>query len=141
MVACNLNPTEWRKNGSVVDHLLSLQQADGSFNYSTFQRSNPGYMTASAIIALLGKPFPLKPTEYFSLNESLSKPVQKPTQTPTPTPKISKPTLTPTPTPTLTPALTPTPAPARTPTPSKAPGFELPLLIGILAALSLRRRT
>ncbi len=73
IVACNGNPLEWKKNNvSVVNHLLSLQQPDGSFNYTTYQRSNPGYMTASAIMALLGKPFPIKPTkwEYLALNET-----------------------------------------------------------------------
>jgi|Deesub1362A_J573_1020465.scaffolds.fasta_scaffold00405_30 prenyltransferase beta subunit len=74
IVACNGNPLEWEKNNrSVVDHLLSLQQPDGSFNYTTYQKSNPGYMTASAIMSLLGKPFPIKPTkwEHITLNETL----------------------------------------------------------------------
>ncbi len=73
IVACGEDPIEWKKNNvSVIDHLLSLQQLDGSFNYTTYQRSNPGYMTASAIMALLGKPFPIKPTkwEYLALNET-----------------------------------------------------------------------
>ncbi|MEM0330859.1 MAG: prenyltransferase, partial [Archaeoglobaceae archaeon] len=46
---------------SVVDHLLSLQVEKGYFKYTAYASDNPGYMTASAIMALLGKPFPIKP--------------------------------------------------------------------------------
>jgi outer membrane protein assembly factor BamB/prenyltransferase beta subunit len=71
IIACGQNPLEWKRNNiSVVDHLLSLQQPDGSFYYTAHQKSNPGYMTSSAIIALLGKPFPLKPEKWIELNFS-----------------------------------------------------------------------
>ena len=61
LVAAGVNPMEWRKNNiSVVEHLLSLQTENGYFNYTAIQTSNPGYMTVSAIIALLGKPHPIK---------------------------------------------------------------------------------
>ena len=61
LVAAGVNPAEWRKNNiSVVEHLLSLQTAEGYFNYTSIQKSNPGYMTVSAIMALLGKPHPIK---------------------------------------------------------------------------------
>lgn len=62
LVAAGINPRSWVKNNaSVVDHLLSLQESDGHFKYTAYQTDNPGYMTASAIMALLGKPFPIKP--------------------------------------------------------------------------------
>ncbi|MFN3384166.1 MAG: PKD domain-containing protein [Archaeoglobaceae archaeon] len=62
LVSANLNPREWKKNEiSVVDHLLSLQSEEGYFKYTTYVTDNPGYMTASAIMALLGKPFPIRP--------------------------------------------------------------------------------
>ncbi|MBO8181902.1 MAG: DUF4430 domain-containing protein [Archaeoglobus sp.] len=153
IVACNGNPEKWKKgNTSVVDHLFSLQRSDGSFNYTTYQKSNPGYMTASAIMALLGKPFPIKPTEYISLNESLAENAI-PTLTPTPTP-----TSTPTPIPTIATAKTPTPKPASptlTPTAKptasssitqnpqnpEIPGFDLMLgFLSVVLAIILRRK-
>jgi len=49
----------WRKSGhSPIGHLLSLQDTDGAFKWSTTQRSNPEWMTAYAIIALLGESWP-----------------------------------------------------------------------------------
>jgi PGF-pre-PGF domain-containing protein len=64
LVAVGVNPMEWRKNNiSVVDHLLSLQTDEGYFNYTSIQTSNPGYMTVTAIMALLGKPHPIKVLE------------------------------------------------------------------------------
>jgi len=50
---------EWRKSGNnAVGHLLSLQDTDGAFKWSATQRSNPEWMTAYAIIALLGGSWP-----------------------------------------------------------------------------------
>ncbi|MBI4282899.1 MAG: hypothetical protein HY663_00345 [Chloroflexi bacterium] len=49
----------WRKSGNnPIGHLLSLQDADGAFKWSAAQRSNPQWMTAYAIPALLGKSSP-----------------------------------------------------------------------------------
>ena len=93
VVACGDYPkdAEWTINGnSPVDHLLSLQQSDGSFYYTKYTKSNPGYMTVCAIMALLGKSHPIKPLP----------PLQ-------PEPMV-------TPTPTVTPAITSTPTPAFT---------------------------
>ncbi|MEM3698875.1 MAG: PKD domain-containing protein [Archaeoglobaceae archaeon] len=62
LVSAGVNPREWKRNdASVVDHLLSLQVEKGYFKYTAYASDNPGYMTASAIMALLGKPFPIKP--------------------------------------------------------------------------------
>lgn len=40
-------------------HLLSMQNADGSFNWTAELKSSPVLMTAYAVIALSGKPFPV----------------------------------------------------------------------------------
>jgi hypothetical protein len=54
---------EWRKSGNnPVDYLLSLQDTDGAFKWSATQRSNPEWMTAYAIPALLGKSWPTDTT-------------------------------------------------------------------------------
>ena len=63
IVAAGENPTSiyWEKNGSSpIDYLLNLQQEDGSFNWSENNNLNPIWMTAYAIPALLGKPYPIK---------------------------------------------------------------------------------
>ncbi len=50
---------EWRKSGNnPIGHLLGLQDADGAFKWSAAQRTNPQWMTAYAIPALLGKSYP-----------------------------------------------------------------------------------
>ncbi len=50
---------EWRKSGNnPIGHLLSLQDTDGAFKWSATQRSNPEWMTAYAIVALLGGSWP-----------------------------------------------------------------------------------
>lgn len=62
IVAAGQNPTsnDWTNNGNnPVGHLLSLQIADGSFNWTASLNSNPEWMTAYAIPALLGKPYPI----------------------------------------------------------------------------------
>jgi iron complex transport system substrate-binding protein len=64
LVACGQDPRDetWTVNGTnPVDHLLSLQQSDGSFYYTSYIKSNPGYMTVCALMALLGQPHPIKP--------------------------------------------------------------------------------
>ncbi len=63
IVATGGDPTskEWEKNGKTpIDFMLSLQQDDGSFSWSEERHYNPEWMTAYAIPALLGKPYPVK---------------------------------------------------------------------------------
>lgn len=67
IVAAGQNPTsaDWTKNDNTpIDHLLTFQQGDGSFYW---QSGTPGMSvpktTASAIQALLGKPYPIKVLE------------------------------------------------------------------------------
>lgn len=60
LVAAGENPVNFKRNNiSVVDHLLSLQSEEGFFKYTAYEVSNPGYMTASALMALLGKFHPI----------------------------------------------------------------------------------
>ncbi|MFO7966018.1 MAG: PGF-pre-PGF domain-containing protein [Archaeoglobaceae archaeon] len=87
LVAAGENPTEWEEGkSSVVDHLLSLQTEDGLFKYTTYQTSNPGYMTVSAVMGLLGKPQPIEPV---SFKESEGVEISE-VETPDGTPKESK---------------------------------------------------
>jgi hypothetical protein len=61
--AAERNPTsnEWKKNGNdPINYLVSLQQDDGSFNWSNDQKTNPEWMTSYVIPALLGKFYPVK---------------------------------------------------------------------------------
>ena len=59
----------WKSGNNTVGHLLSLQDADGAFRWSAAQRSNPQWMTAYAIPALLGKSYPrdTSPPSIFNL--------------------------------------------------------------------------
>ena len=63
IAACGKNPisNEWQKNGNnPIDYLISLQQEDGSFNWSSDQNTNPEWMTSYVIPSLLGKYYPVK---------------------------------------------------------------------------------
>ena len=63
ITAAGKNPThsEWQKNGNnPISYLLSLQQSDGSFNWSNSNNINPEWMTSYVIPALLGKYYPVK---------------------------------------------------------------------------------
>jgi len=62
LVAAGENPAIWTKEGATpVDHLLSAQAADGYFKWTPFLTDNPCRMTASAVPALLGRPYPVLP--------------------------------------------------------------------------------
>jgi len=62
IAAAGENPSAWSKNGNdVVSTLADLQQPDGSFLWTTYTADNPCGMTARAIPALLGKPYPILP--------------------------------------------------------------------------------
>jgi hypothetical protein len=64
IVAAKQNPTntDWKSSGGKdpVDDLLTFQNADGSFNWTSAIPSNKALMTSYAITALLGKPWPVK---------------------------------------------------------------------------------
>ena len=54
------NGSEWEQSGgNPVDHLLGLQDVDGFFNQTDGDAINPEWMTAYAIPALLGTPYPV----------------------------------------------------------------------------------
>ncbi len=63
LIAAGQDPAgnEWTINGkNPVTHLISLQNGDGSFNWTTGVSSSPVTMTAYAVMALAGQPFPIK---------------------------------------------------------------------------------
>jgi ABC-type Fe3+-hydroxamate transport system, periplasmic component len=63
IVAAGDNPAGWRVGEmSVVDHLVGLQNPDGSFRYTAYVTDSPCRMTASAVPALLGRPYPILPS-------------------------------------------------------------------------------
>ncbi|SAI88875.1 hypothetical protein MBBA_2028 [Methanoculleus bourgensis] len=62
ITATGEDPAAWSKNGNnLVSTLADLQQPDGSFFWTTYTADNPCGMTARAIPALLGKPYPILP--------------------------------------------------------------------------------
>ncbi len=122
LVAAGINPVDWKRNNtSVVDHLLSLQEEDGHFKYTNFITDNPGYMTVCAIMALLGKPHPIKVTEFINVTVT---PTETISVTTTPTTTVKTTTVTPT----------------ETVTETKTPGFSILLaVLSTLIALRMRR--
>ena len=117
LVACGQDPRDevWTVNGTdPVDHLISLQQSDGSFSYTSYITSNPGYMTVCALMALLGQPHPIKPLPQVQLPE----PTETATSTATtPVTSTSVPPLTPAPTAPSQPPAAPTPTMSSASTP------------------------
>jgi hypothetical protein len=129
LVSACVNPMEWKNNVSVVEHLLSLQSDEGYFKYTKYTVSNPIYMTASAIMALLGKPQPILSITNESAVIAF---VFERDKNETTAPTIA--TVTPfTPT-TVTPTTT-----AVTPKVTTVPGFEAVVLVLILIALAHRK--
>lgn len=128
LVAAGINPAEFKKNNtSVVDHLLSLQTEEGYFKYTKYQTSNPGYMTVSAVMALLGKPHPMN-----IYTTSISTVTTTTTPTTTTVSTTTAPTATQT-TATIMQTTTPVEKPG-------IPGFSILLsLLALIVALRLRR--
>ncbi|AGK60927.1 hypothetical protein Asulf_00922 [Archaeoglobus sulfaticallidus PM70-1] len=133
LTAAGLNPAEWKKNNiSVVEHLLSLQTDDGYFRYTSYQTSNPGYMTVSAIMALLGKPHPIKVME--TETKEAVKEAKGEVEEETVGSKEVQPEAKPEATATPTSALTATPE-------KKTPGFGIILIIlAMVVAVAVSRR-
>jgi energy-coupling factor transport system substrate-specific component len=61
LVAAGRNPRKWRRTRTPLEYLKSLQAADGSVRYSRTSAQTPVWVTAQALNALEGKPFPLRP--------------------------------------------------------------------------------
>ena len=61
IVAAGEDPTsgDWTWDDNPVNYLLSLQDTDGGFKWKEDSSSNKEWMTADAIPALLGKPYPV----------------------------------------------------------------------------------
>jgi len=81
LVSACVNPMEWKTDQSVVEHLLSLQAGDGHFKYTKYVTSIPIKVTADAVMALLGKPHPVKVLQ----NKTFASPIKKRHRTPTTT--------------------------------------------------------
>jgi len=122
LVACGQDPAdeEWTVNGTnPVDHLLSLQQQDGSFQYTSYTRSNPGFMTVCALMALLGQPHPIQPQPHVQPPEVTETAPSHPL-TPAPAAPSQPPAA---PTPTMSSASTPEP-PSESTQAATVAGFE-----------------
>lgn len=61
IVAAGEDPEDWVMGGGddPVSNLISLQDSDGAFKHTASQRTSPEFMTAYAIPALLGDPYPV----------------------------------------------------------------------------------
>ena len=62
LVAAGEEPATWEMGSgddNPVSCLISLQDADGTFKYTASQKTSPEFMTAYAIPALLGDPYPV----------------------------------------------------------------------------------
>jgi hypothetical protein len=71
IVAMGENPLEWRNtsvndSATPIDYLMSLQQPDGSFNYTTNTSFFPRYTTAKVVPALATCPYPPRITDIDS---------------------------------------------------------------------------
>ncbi|MHB8894685.1 MAG: prenyltransferase/squalene oxidase repeat-containing protein [Candidatus Geothermincolia bacterium] len=57
----NVSSSEWTVSGTTpLDFINGMQQGDGHFRHSKGMDSNPAWMTAEAVPAVLRKPFPIK---------------------------------------------------------------------------------
>jgi hypothetical protein len=61
LVAAGRTPRQWKRTRTPIEYLKSLQAADGSVRYSRTSMQTPVWVTAQALNALEGKPFPLPP--------------------------------------------------------------------------------
>ncbi len=71
ILAIGKDPSEWRitsinDSSTPIDYLLSLQQPDGSFNYTANISFFPRYTTAKVIPALAASPYPPRITDIDS---------------------------------------------------------------------------
>jgi energy-coupling factor transport system substrate-specific component len=85
LLAAGRDPAKVRRNGSRDPraYLRSLTAASGEVRYSRTSRQTPVWVTAQAVMALAGKPLPLKPVP--RAHRAASAPVPAATPTPAPT--------------------------------------------------------
>jgi hypothetical protein len=70
--AAGRDPADWRSNGNdLMSHLLGLQQQEGSFQWASSLTNSPLLMTAYALPALMGKPYPIAPSKSSQVTVSL----------------------------------------------------------------------
>lgn len=107
----------WQNGGNPVDHLLSLQNSDGSFSWQPGSAGDAG-TTASAVVALSGSSYPI-------VHASASPPPPPPSPAPAPVPPPAPaPVPPPAPTPVPPPAPEPSPTPVPSPVPQHSPAFQ-----------------
>lgn len=64
------DPAAWIQAGrSSIDHLNSLQQADGGFAWTADRPQSNGQMTAYAVVALSGRFYPVRPAQQQQNND------------------------------------------------------------------------
>jgi hypothetical protein len=61
LVAAGRDPRKLKRTRTPIQYLVSLQAGDGSVRYSRTSTQTPVWVTAQALAALEGKPFPLRP--------------------------------------------------------------------------------
>lgn len=61
LIAVGRNPRKFKRTRSPIEYLKTLQASDGSFRYSRTSMQTPVWVTAQALVALEGKPYPLRP--------------------------------------------------------------------------------
>jgi hypothetical protein len=76
LVAAGRDPRKLRRSRTPIGYLKSLQSGDGSIRYSRTSAQTPIWVTAQALAALEGKPFPLRPAPRHKAHAT--KPAAKP---------------------------------------------------------------
>src|SRR4051794_23293345 len=61
LVAAGRDPRKLKRARTPIEYLKSLQSSDGSIRYSRTSAQTPVWVTAEALVALEGKPYPLRP--------------------------------------------------------------------------------
>src|SRR3954447_20582505 len=61
LVAAGRDPRRLKRARTPIEYLKSLQSSDGSIRYSRTSAQTPVWVTAEALVALEGKPYPLRP--------------------------------------------------------------------------------
>ncbi|MFN8216877.1 MAG: prenyltransferase/squalene oxidase repeat-containing protein [Solirubrobacterales bacterium] len=61
IIAAGADPQQFRKGASAAEYLAARQAGDGHYRYSKSSDQTPTWVTAEAMAAVAGKPFPLSP--------------------------------------------------------------------------------
>jgi energy-coupling factor transport system substrate-specific component len=92
LIAAGRKPSRVRRGGSrsPIGYLRSLVTGSGAIRYSRTSAQTPVWVTAQALTALAGKPFPLRPAPRARRPRSAPASTPQPTATPAPSPKPAK---------------------------------------------------